>query len=221
MSYLGGERIAGIDAPLPPGEHVRWQGRPALGPLARHAFHVRAILLYFAALALLRAVLAIGDGRPRAEVMAGASALLVMGLLAAGIALLVAWLSVQTTIYAVTDRRVVLKSGIVLSTTLSLPFRMVDRVDTRRHADGSGDVVIALSGNDRIAYLTLWPYARPWRLSRPEPMLRAVRDFEGLATALRAALAEHGAPHPAPTPSVAAPQRPTAAPRRATMAIAR
>lgn len=193
MSYGGGERIAGIDAPLPPGERVRWQGRPALGPLARRAFHVRAILLYFGALAALRAVLSSSDGRPRAEVLAGASALLVMGIVAAGLAWFVAWLSVRTTVFAVTDRRVVLKSGIVLSTTLSLPFRVVDRVDVRRHRDGSGDVVIAIGGNDRIAYFTLWPYARPWRLSHPEPMLRAVPDFDDLTTALRQALAAQGA----------------------------
>lgn len=203
MSLLGGERIEGIDAPLPPGEHVRWQGRPSLWPLARRAFHVRAILLYFGALAALRAALTVSDGRPAAEVAAGATALLVMGLIAAGLALLLAWLSVQTTIFAITDRRIVLRSGIVINGTVSIPFRIVDRVDTRRHADGSGDVAIAIAGSDRIPYLSLWPYARPWRVNHPEPMFRAVTDFDALAATLGEALKGFGAPVPSVQPSPA------------------
>lgn len=202
MSFLGGERIDGIDAPLPPGERVRWQGRPALGPLARRAFHVRAILLYFGALGALRAVFAVQDGRPGPEVAAGVTALLLLGLVAAGIAWFLAWLSVRTTIYAITDRRVVLRCGIVLSGTVSIPFRTIERVDVRRFADGTGDVAIALGGNDRIAYLTLWPYARAWRLQHPEPLLRAVTDFDEVTAILREALAVFGTPAampPAPT----------------------
>jgi hypothetical protein len=196
MSLLGGERIEGIDAPLPPGEHVRWQGRPSLWPLARRAFHVRAILLYFGALAVLRAALAISDGRPAAEVAAGATALLLMGLIAAGLALLLAWLSVRTTIFAITDRRIVLRSGIVINGTVSIPFRIVDRIDTRHHADGSGDVAIAIAGSDRIPYLSLWPYARPWRVNHPEPMFRAVTDFDVLTATLGEALKGFAAPAP-------------------------
>ena len=192
LSLLGGERIEGIDAPLPPGEHVRWQGRPSLWPLARRAFHVRAILFYFGLLAVLRAAFTASDGRPMAEVLAGATALLFMGVIAAGLALFLAWLSVRTTIYAVTDRRIVLRSGIVINGTVSIPFRIVDRVDTRRHDDGSGDLAIAIAGSDRIPYLSLWPYARPWRVQHPEPMLRAVSDFDALAATLREALAGFG-----------------------------
>ena len=31
-----------------------------------------------------------------------------------------------------------------------------------------------MAGNDRIAWLQLWPHARPWRLGKPQPMLRCV-----------------------------------------------
>jgi hypothetical protein len=157
---------------------------------------VRAILLYFGALAGLRAIFAISDGRPAHEVAAGATALLVIGLIAAGLALFLAWLSVRTTIFAITDRRVVLRSGIVLNGTVSIPFRIVDRVDTRRHGDGSGDVAIAIAGGDRIPYLSLWPYARPWRVNHPEPMFRGVSDFDALTATLGEALAGFGGPAP-------------------------
>jgi hypothetical protein len=206
MSLQGGERIEGIDAPLPPGEHVRWQGRPSLWPLARRAFHVRAILVYFGLLAAVRAAFALGDGRPMPELAAGVTALLFMGLVAASLALLLAWLSVRTTVFAVTDRRIVLRSGIVINGTVSIPFRIVDRVDTRRHADGTGDLAIAIAGSDRIPYLSLWPYARPWRVTHPEPMLRAVSDFAALAATLSQGLTGFAAA--APVPPGASTQRP-------------
>jgi hypothetical protein len=81
---------------------------------------------------------------------------------------------------------------LVINGTVSIPFRIVDRVDTRRHDDGSGDLAIAIAGSDRIPYLSLWPYARPWRVQHPEPMLRAVSDFDALASTLREALAGFG-----------------------------
>ena len=38
--------------------------------------------------------------------------------------------------------------------------------------------------------LHLWPHARPWRVSRPEPMLRCVPDAAGVAQLLSQAWSE-------------------------------
>ena len=43
-----------------------------------------------------------------------------------------------------------------------------------RDRGGTGDLPLTLLGPDRIAFLHLWPHARPWRLGKPEPMLRCV-----------------------------------------------
>jgi hypothetical protein len=36
--------------------------------------------------------------------------------------------------------------------------------------------VLTIAGNDRIAYLHLWPHVRRWRFKRPEPMLRCIPE---------------------------------------------
>ena len=41
----------GLPGPLPKGERLLWQGRPALVSLARRAFHVDLVALYFGGLA--------------------------------------------------------------------------------------------------------------------------------------------------------------------------
>ena len=51
-------------------------------------------------------------------------------------------------------------------------------------ADGSGDLPLTLSGEDRIAWLHLWPHARPFHLAHPEPMLRSVPDAAAVAQLL-------------------------------------
>ena len=77
-----------------------------------------------------------------------------------------AWLTSKTTVYTITDRRVVMRIGIVLSITLNLPFARIRSADASVKSGPSGDIALALSGNDQIAYVHLWPHARPWRVAR-------------------------------------------------------
>jgi hypothetical protein len=90
-----------------------------------------------------------------------------------------------------------MRIGMALDLTLNLPFRQIANLDLRPYADGTGDLAVALAGQDRIGYLHLWPHARPWRFNRPEPMLRAVPDAGKvgaiLAEALKADLARREA----------------------------
>ena len=103
-----------------------------------------------------------------------------------------------------------MRIGIALPMTLNLPFaHRSRRPGCRLHADGSGDIAAALAGGDRIAYLHLWPHARPWQLARPEPMLRA-RARRGARRGDPGARRSRRTPAgPAPTPARrGAPQRP-------------
>ena len=77
--------------------------------------------------------------------------------------------------------------GIVLSITFNLPFAQIAAASWRPRGRG-GDIVLSLAGSDRIAYLHLWPHARPWRLKRTEPMLRALADAPAVAAQLAQAL---------------------------------
>jgi hypothetical protein len=53
---------------------------------------------------------------------------------------------------------------------------MVAAASLKTHADGTGDIALNLAGNDHIAWLNLWPHARPWVLRHPEPSLRCIPD---------------------------------------------
>ena len=184
-----------LPADIPPGERILWHGRPGWVSLARHAFRVDFVAAYFALMTLWNAGMAAletswGEAAVSAIKTAGSglAAVLLLGLLA--------WLSARTTLYVVTSRRVVMKVGIALPVFFNLPFSGIAAASLCVYRDGSGDIPLALGPGDRIAYLHLWPHARPLRLSRPEPALRCVagagRIADILGRALVAAANERG-----------------------------
>jgi hypothetical protein len=187
----------GLPAPLPPGERLLWQGAPRWGALARRAFHVRKLAIYCAVLLAWRVVADLSDGQSPASAALGALWLTPLVLGAVGIPALLAWLFSRTTVYTITSRRVVLRSGVALPMTLNIPFRLVGSAALKTYRDGTGDIPLALAGPDRIGYLHLWPNVRPWRVARAEPMLRAVPDAARVAGILAQALAAAAEPAPA------------------------
>lgn len=185
------EPVRGLPEALPPGEHVLWQGSPDWRMLARRAFHVRKLVLYFAALVVLRVALMLGGGEATlGQMVVSALWIALLGALAIGLLSLMAWLSARGTAYTVTDKRVVMRIGIVLTLTFNIPFKRIAAAGLKLNADGTGDLPLTLSGSDRIAWLNLWPHARPWKLARPEPMLRCVPQAEEVARILAQAWAE-------------------------------
>jgi len=194
------ERIAGIREDLPPNEHVLWQGAPAWRSAAVHIFHVRQVAVYFALIVCATLAFARLDGRPLATAILPA----ILGVLACALLALLAWLTSRTTIYAITTRRVFLRIGIALPIAINLPLRGIEGAGLGLHADGTGDIPLQLEPGPHLAYLHLWPHARPWRLQRPEPMLRSLPDPEGVARVLAGALGSANAGHEAVEPSAPA-----------------
>lgn len=202
----------GLPERLPANERILWQGSPDVATLAIDAFHIRTVALYFAAMLAWGAATAWNEG----GALAALTSLIGPALLSAtALALLgtLAWLTARTAVYTITDKRVVMRIGVVLTLTFNLPLRVVESAAVRRRRSGHGDLVLALSGPDHIPYLHLWPHARPWRLSRTEPMLRALPQVQAVADVLTRALADvHGVP--AGGASAAAGASPTSAPSR-------
>lgn len=182
------EPIPGLPARLPEGESILWQGSPTSAGLAIEAFHARKVAVYFAALLGIQAAWAVVDrsANVTAAAFAGGAALATV---AVAILAVLGWLSARTCIYTITTRRVVMRYGLVLPMVMNLPYSRIAAADLRVRADGSGDIVLRLAGEDRVAYFALWPHARPWRFKQPEPMLRAVPDVAPVARLLAQALA--------------------------------
>lgn len=183
------DHTPGLPAPLPAGETVLWQGRPDWKALAIGAYRLKAIGLYFAVLAVWRAVAAIQAGGGIVDAARDAAWLLPMAALAVSILLGLAYLSARATIYTVTNRRVVMRIGAALPITLNLPFSAISTAALGRHRSGHGDIPLTLCKPGGLGYLVLWPHARPWHFARPEPMLRALPDAEHVAKLLAEGLA--------------------------------
>ncbi len=181
----------GLPERLPEGERILWQGSPDAVTLARQAFHLRKIAAYFGVLAVVTAGPALWSGATLFDALATLRWLLPMAALGLASVALLAWLTARTTVYTLTDRRVVMRLGIVLTVTFNLPLRTLGAASLRPQGDGHGDISLALAGPDRIAYLHLWPSVRPWRLARPEPMLRCVADAPRVAALLQQAWSHH------------------------------
>lgn len=182
------EPVHGLPAPLPQGERILWQGAPHWRSLAIRAFHVRKVAIYFALFGLwqIGATLAAGHGLLAA--LASVQALFLAAVLAMGLLGSLAWLYARTTAYTITDRRLVVRTGAAVSITMNIPFRLIHSAGVKRHADGSGDIPLRLMPGERTSFIMLWPSARPWHFSRPEPMLRAVPEAEQVAAILGQAL---------------------------------
>jgi hypothetical protein len=180
----------GLPEALPAGEKLLWQGSPAWRALAVEVFHVRKLCIYFALLLTLRAGFIVGDGGGVAEVLSAWVWLLPMCALCIAAMLWLARQTARTTVYSITSKRVVMRIGIVLNVTYNLPFKRITAADVLKRADGHGDIPLTLAAGDRIAILQLWPHARPWRLRRPEPMLRCVGDVATVAGLLSKAWSE-------------------------------
>jgi hypothetical protein len=188
------EAAEGLPEPLPPGERVLWQGRPDWRALAVDAFHVRAIGAYLVILLVVHVGLRLSDGGGVGEVARSTGWLAALFGLAWGTLLLMAWLSAAGSAYTLTDRRLVMRVGIVLTLTFNLPLRRLSAAGLRLRRDGhTGDIPLQLMSPDRIAFFHLWPHARPWKIGTPEPMLRCIPDAARVAQALQEAWAVQSA----------------------------
>ena len=181
------EAALGLPEMLPSGERILWQGSPDWKRLAVDAFHVKRLTIYFVSMLLLQVVLAWDIAASLrtnlgALTISGSLAIIALGLLA-----LTAKLSASTTMYTITNKRIVMRIGIVLTLSFNLPLRWIQSANVKPHDNGYGDIALDLKGEDRIAYLNLWPHARPWEITKPQPMLRNIADIENVGKVLHEA----------------------------------
>jgi len=168
------EAAPGLPEPLPANERLLWQGAPQWRQVAVHVFYIRTLAWYFAAMMLLQATYLLGE--PERNLFKPLLLSFLLSVISLGILSLMAWLTARTALYTLTNKRVVMRIGVVLTLTFNLPLRMLAAASLKTNPDGTGDIALKLAGNDHIAWLNLWPHARPWVLRHPEPSLRCISD---------------------------------------------
>jgi hypothetical protein len=196
-------RIRGIAMPLPAGEVVRWQGAPEVRSLARFTFHQRKVALYVGVMLAWWAINAWrADGLAQWQ---QGIVLLVLAAIPVAVTELLARLVAQSSIYAITDQRVVMKVGFVFPMTLNIPHRVIASGGVRKNGDGTGQLAMPLIAGERIAYVALWPHCKPFDITRPVPVFRAVPQVDEVGALLRAAVLaqDGGAEAPTPLPDAA------------------
>jgi len=189
------EPVPGLPEKLPVGETLLWQGSPDWKALAISAFHVRKVAVYFALLLAWHLATRAGDSvADLAMTVAwhGALAAVTIGILS-----LLARLYARGTIYTLTTKRIVIRSGLALPVTLNLPLALLDTAALTIQPLGTDSIALSVTQPNRVAWLVLWPNARPWHFNNPQPMLRCIRDAAVVAPLLKRALeAETGGSQP-------------------------
>jgi hypothetical protein len=176
------EPIPGLPGLLPPGEAIIWQGSPDWQSLARAVFHTRLVAIWFVFVASL-AFVSGGTG------LQGAAITMVAAGAGLGVLYLLARAAARSTIYTLTNRRVVMRFGAALPKCVNLPLVAIGAADVRSLGAGRIDVVLRPTQRFPLGWLQMWPHVQPWTVGSPRPMLRAVPDSFAplLASALIAA----------------------------------
>ena len=164
-----------------------WQGSPEPGALVKSAFHLRKLMAYFGLLIVACAWRAVESGAGIVAVLQSVKWILPLAVIALASVWVLAWMTARTTVYTLTNKRVVMRLGIVLTVSFNLPLKRIAAADIRTLDAGFGDITLALHGDDRIAWVHLWPSVRPWRLRKTEPSFRAIADVQAVSAKLREA----------------------------------
>ncbi len=178
------EPVRGLPETLPEGEAIVWQGEPAWRALACRVFHVRTLAIYFSALILLHGIYQWLQGVDAAAVVFAAAWQLGLAAVALSILSLLALAYSRSTVYTITSRRLVVRSGVAVPMMINIPWDSVESADLRRCRDGTGDIAFRLAADRRAAFWALWPNVHAWHLGRVQPMIRGIQSPEAVARLL-------------------------------------
>jgi hypothetical protein len=180
-------RVRGVAEALPPGERILWEGAPNARALARHLFFIRPLSAYLGAMVLWW--VAVNRSQINTEqfwATLGIQLMLVGGVV--GGAWLLARAIANGTTYAITDRRIVMRFGVIFPLTINLPLHYVEGASAREFADQTGQIAVQLTKKESIAWIVLFPHVRPFEFSQPQPLLRGLTDPVKVGEILRAAV---------------------------------
>ena len=217
MSETGGpehdyEPVPGLPARLPEGEFILWQGAPSAAAVSRKVLKTRWIAVYFAVLVAWNITAGLYDGRQPSEILFSSGALAVLSTLGIGLMEAFAWGVQKTTLYTITNKRIVMRIGVALSATFNLPFTRIVSADMREGKNGVGDIALTLAPGDKLSWLVFWPHVRGFRKGALMPQMICLKDVAIAANVLAAALSGNRTME---SPARLAPQSPKQAGRAA------
>jgi len=174
----------GLPEKLPKNERILWQGSPDTKTILSKVFHIKLLGIYFGLLLAYRLVTGFSDGEPVTAILYSALTILALSGLGLGLIGLIGYLIASTAVYTITNKRVVMRIGIVLNMTFNFPLKMIESADCGFTKEGAGDIYLKLSKGTKIAIFHLWPHSRPSKWAAPQPTLRSIKNCPEVAQIL-------------------------------------
>ncbi|MEO1045543.1 MAG: photosynthetic complex putative assembly protein PuhB [Pseudomonadota bacterium] len=175
MSEYDYEPVPGLPEELPDDEHIIWQGTPDWKVMAKSALHMRlaaGFVILFSAITAAQTSITTGI------------ILLLVGCLSIASFAGYLFLVERTTLYTLTNKRVVLRSGVALNYCINLPLTCIESADLKTLGDDYGSIALQMEGAPRIGYFMLWPHATSLSIIRPKPLIRAIPQAANVARML-------------------------------------
>ncbi len=184
------EAQLGLPSTLPKDEKILWQGSPDLWMVAKNIFFIRFVMFYFLGLILLGFFEGYQEDQSSKQILIAFVLMLALSLIAIGLLAFLAFCTAKTTVYTITNRRVVMRIGVVLTKTFNLPLSKIEAADIVQQKNLHGNIAIQVESSTKIAFFHLWPHVRPWRLQHPEPMLLSLKNVDEVSHVLTQAWSE-------------------------------
>lgn len=177
------EPINGLPELPPRGEVILWQGRPNWFRLTVESLNLWWVVAYFAVLTAWRFITVIDVfSFERAIIMT--LPFVIMTLIVVLLLMLVGFIQARATVYTITNRRVAMRIGAALTVTLNIPYTQIENAAVSVGKVSCGNIALETKGDSKFSYLVLWPHIRSWKISKPEPTLRAIPDVQSVAQIL-------------------------------------
>ncbi len=178
------EPIPGLPALLPEGEEIKWQGSPDQSAIARNVLHRNKVAAYFAIVAVWQFSTTLYDGGTLLAALTNSAFMVGLGLVVMAIIWWFARAVERTTIYTITNQRVVMRFGVALPVTFNYPFKQITSADVQSIGNDTGTIALTMKEHTKISWAILWPHARPWKFAKPEPAIRLVNDLNQVSQIL-------------------------------------
>lgn len=174
----------GLPERLPEGERILWQGSPDTKEILSRVFHIKMLGIYFGLLLAYSIATGLSEGEALTSIAFAALRIMAISTLGLGLIGLLGYLIASTAVYTITNKRVVMRIGIVLNMTFNFPLKMIELADCGLTKEQSGDIYLKLSKETKIAIFHLWPHARPGQWAVPQPALRGIKNCPEVAKIL-------------------------------------
>ena len=172
-----------LDA-IPNGESILWKGRPSLWGFSWNLFGLKWITLYLSMLSIVSVARFFASDFYTAFYVDFLPFFL-SGIFASIILIGLAAIQAYSTVYIITENRVIIKTGAALSFLISMPFKKIKEVNLQKRGASIGTISFDLFSKKRVPYISCWPSVRPWKFKKTQPAFSCVRSVDEVATILR------------------------------------